>query len=232
MPDLVTRATQTVGSLTGPVDTLAVAGRIVAFVVVAAAGLFLVTRRRVEFTFLHARGVGPLRIAGRRWPRRSCRRRSGPRSGGCSRSSWSSGWGPTDMVTYNAVRSAAKQVFWSTLAAVVVLGLVTSIAVRAESEARTGGRLRQVAARFPWELIVLALAAASYYEVVTRGTQPVENGSRTDRWTACCCCSRSCSSPGLAGSPFAPCGGSCRGCGRTDRRCRRRGTSRSGGCPR
>jgi len=51
VPQLVERAVATVTALTGPVDTLAIAGRAVAFAVVAAAGLFLVTRRRVEYTW-------------------------------------------------------------------------------------------------------------------------------------------------------------------------------------
>jgi hypothetical protein len=174
VPDLVHQATQTVSALTGPVDTLSVAGRVVAFAVVAAAGLFLVTRRRVEFTFLHARGVGPLRLAGKSIGEALLPAALGAAAGwvlGIQLVKW---LGPTDTVTAGAVTSAGRQVLWSTLAAVVVLGLVAAIAVRGESEARMGGRLRTVAARFPWELVVLALAAASYYEVVTRGTAPVD----------------------------------------------------------
>ena len=176
VPQLVTHAAQTVAALEGPVGTLAIAGRIVAFAVVAAAGLFLVTRRRVEFTFLHARGVGPVRIAGKSVAETVLPAAVGAAAGlllGIQLVTW---LGPTDTVTKAAIEDAGKQVFWSTLAAVLVLGLVTAVAVRSESEARTGGRLRTVASRFPWEVIVLALAAASYYEVVTRGTAPVEDG--------------------------------------------------------
>jgi putative ABC transport system permease protein len=179
VPDLVTQATQTVGALDGPVGTLAIAGRVVAFAVVAAAGLFLVTRRRVEFTFLNARGVGPLRLAGKCVAEAIVPAAAGAALGWLLAIELVKWLGPTDTVTSAAVQSAAKQVFWSTLAAVLVLGLVSALAVRGESEARMGGRLRTVAARFPWEIIVLALAAASYYEVVTRGASTAAPGSPT-----------------------------------------------------
>jgi len=178
VPDLVARATQTVAALTGPVETLSIAGRVVAFAVVAAAGLFLVTRRRVEFTFLIARGVGPAQMAGKAIAEAVLPAALGAAAGwvlGVQLVKW---LGPTDSVTEDAVSSAGWQVLWSALAAVVVLGLTAAIAARGESEARMGGRLRTVASRFPWEIVVLALAAASYYEVVTRGTGPVqENGA-------------------------------------------------------
>jgi putative ABC transport system permease protein len=176
LPSLVQQATQTVVALTGPVDTLAVAGRVVALAVVAAAGLFLVSRRRVEFTFLNARGVGPVRIAGR-----SVVEAILPAAAGAAAGWYAGTWlvralGPTGTVTPDAVGSAARQVAWSAGVAVLFLGAVAAVAVRSESEARTGGRLRTVAARFPWEVVVLALAAASYYEVATRGTAPVAQG--------------------------------------------------------
>ncbi|MFL5797527.1 MAG: FtsX-like permease family protein [Actinomycetota bacterium] len=178
VPDLVATATQTVGALTGPVDTLSIAGRVVAFAVVAAAGLFLVTRRRVEFTFLLARGVGPARMAGKAVAEAALPAAVGAAAGwvlGIRLVTW---LGPTTSVTAGAVSSAGWQVLWSALGAVVVLGLTAAVAARGESEVRMGGRLRTVAARFPWEVVVLALAAASYYEVVTRGTGPVaQNGA-------------------------------------------------------
>jgi putative ABC transport system permease protein len=172
----VTQATQTVAALVGPVDTLAIAGRVVAFAVVAAAGLFLVTRRRVEFTFLHARGIGPIRLAGKAIAEALLPAALGAAAGWVAGTALVRWLGPSDTVTSDAISSAARQVLWSALAAVVVLGLVAAIAVRGESEARMGGRLRTVAARFPWEVVVLVLAAASYYEVVTRGTAPLQNG--------------------------------------------------------
>jgi putative ABC transport system permease protein len=177
VPELVSQATETVDALTGPVDTLAIAGRVVAFAVVAAAGLFLVTRRRVEFTFLHARGVGPVRLAGKCVAEAVVPAAAGAALGWLLAIELVKWLGPTDTVTANAVRSAWQQVFWSTLAAVLVLGLVAAVSVRGESEARMGGRLRTVAARFPWELIVLALAAASYYEVVTHGASTAATGA-------------------------------------------------------
>jgi putative ABC transport system permease protein len=176
VPQLVTQAAHTVSSLEGPVGTLAIAGRVVAFAVVAAAGLFLVTRRRVEFTFLHARGVGPVRTAGKSVAETILPAMLGAAAGLVLAVQLVKLLGPTDVVTRAAIEDAARSVFWSTIAAVVVLGLVVAVAARSESEARMGGRLRTVAARFPWEVIVLALAAASYYEVVTRGTAPVEDG--------------------------------------------------------
>ena len=57
---VVRRAHATLAALTGPVESISLTGRLLALVVVAAAGAFAVRRRRGEVLVLSAQGVGGL----------------------------------------------------------------------------------------------------------------------------------------------------------------------------
>src|SRR6266581_238 len=65
LPSLVDEADRTVAGLSAPVDSVALAGRLVALAVVVAAGIYALHRRRVEFSMLLARGVSPLTAGAR-----------------------------------------------------------------------------------------------------------------------------------------------------------------------
>src|SRR5438105_2657452 len=58
LPAVVDQADGTVLSVKGSIDTISLAGRAVALIVVAAAGIYWVDRRRVEVSLLSAKGVG------------------------------------------------------------------------------------------------------------------------------------------------------------------------------
>jgi hypothetical protein len=164
----VTRAEAVVASIRGPVETVATAGRIVALLVVAAAGLFAVRRRRVEYTLLHARGVSPVRLGARAGVEAALPVAVGASAG------LGLGWllvlnlGPGDLIGSEAMDSSIRTVVWSAILALFLLGAAAGLSVRNQSEERSH-RLRTVATRVPWELLVLAVAAASWYEISTRG---------------------------------------------------------------
>lgn len=161
-----------VASITGPVDTIALGGTIVAFVIVAGTAFFTVTRRRIEFNLLHARGISPLRLGFR-----SLAEASLPLAVGAA-----AGWGlaivfvrmlgPPGLIDRSALAEGALEVAWRTGAAVVLYGISATLAVR--SLAHEGfGRLQR-AAHLPWEPIVLVLAGAAFYELNARGTASIE----------------------------------------------------------
>ena len=174
LPTLVENAVQTVGALQGAVDTLALAGRLVALVVLGAVGIYAVHKRRVEMGLLSARGVSPWGVGGK-----SALETLLPAAAGAAL-----GWflgtrlirmlGPSDLISPSAVDSALRQVVWSTIVAILLVGLVTAVAVRGEAEGRAA-RIRGAVARSPWEIAVLALAAAAFYEISTRGTTTVSS---------------------------------------------------------
>src|SRR5947207_4085171 len=62
LPTLVGRADQTVVSLRRSVDTISLAGRLVALAVIAASGIYWVSRRRAEVALLSSRGIGAVGI--------------------------------------------------------------------------------------------------------------------------------------------------------------------------
>ena len=58
-------ARQISDSVAGPVNALVLAARVLALLVLAGSGVFMMRRRRVELAVLNARGVGPVRLGGR-----------------------------------------------------------------------------------------------------------------------------------------------------------------------
>ena len=158
---------EAVAAISGPVTTLSYAGRAVALAALAGAGLFAVRRRRTEFSVLIARGVPPWRLG-----IRTAAEMLAPTLLGGAVGWAGAAWvvrvlGPEGILARPALEDSAR------FAAITLLvGLcAVSIAVAASARAMTAevtGRGLGLAKRFAWEPIVLTLAAASYYEVVTR----------------------------------------------------------------
>ncbi|MGH2702119.1 MAG: FtsX-like permease family protein [Actinomycetota bacterium] len=167
----VRRVEDTVVSITGPVELLSLAGRAVALIVFAAAGVFAVQRRRVEVRLLSSQGVSP----------RSQGLRAALESFLPALLGVVAGWGlayylvraigPTSELSAGVARDALITALQAGVIAVVLYGVVTMLGARREVESGSA-RFRGIVSRLPWEAIVLALAAASFYEIVTRG-EPV-----------------------------------------------------------
>ncbi|MGQ0670662.1 MAG: FtsX-like permease family protein [Actinomycetota bacterium] len=173
LPNIVEQADATVAALSGPVHAVALAGRAVAMAVLVAAAIYALHRRRVEFATLQARGAATSALAVR-----SVVEAVVPATVGVL-----AGWGaaillvrlagPSKLVTTQAVVSALIDSVVTLAVALVLLGAAVGIALRAPAERRPG-RLRRIAARLPWEALVLAAAGAAFYEIRLRGATPID----------------------------------------------------------
>jgi putative ABC transport system permease protein len=172
--DVVRRAHATLAALTGPVESISLTGRLLALVLVAAAAVFAVRRRRGEVAVLIAHGVGGLPVGLRSMVEAALPLAVGGALGYLAGLGLAGTLNPAPGLEPRATAAARREVGLALLAGLLLFGLVTWIAVRSEERERTGRRLGQVLAGPWWELLVLALAAAALYELRTRGGGPVQ----------------------------------------------------------
>jgi len=172
LPFISQQARETVVALEGSVRTVSIAGTIVALVVVAAAGVHWVTRRRTEVALLSAQGVGPARMAAKALLETAIPVAVAAAIGWAGTILLVKLLGPTPLLETGAPGSAARQVLWTSGLALCLLSVVAAVSARRDVEAPPS-RAREALGRAPWEIAVLALAAASLYEILTRGTAPV-----------------------------------------------------------
>jgi putative ABC transport system permease protein len=168
MPEIVDRAGGAVANLRGPVGAVTLAGQVLALAVLGGAAVHGVRRRRAEVELMTARGVSPSAI-GLRWTLAGV----GPVVAGAL-----VGWllaervvewlGPGALDDPAAVRSALWQVGVSAAAGVALLGVSTAVTAREEARESEPGRVRDLAARAPWEVPALLFAAAALYEIGRR----------------------------------------------------------------
>jgi putative ABC transport system permease protein len=175
LPSLVDEADRTVAGLSAPVDSVALAGRLVALAVVVAAGIYALHRRRVEFSMLLARGVSPL-TAGARVALEAVVPTLLGATAGFAAAVWLTRLaGPSDLLTLHAFVAGAVDTAVTLLVALVLLAAAVAVALRAPGERRPG-KVRRLASRVPWEALVLVVAGAALYEIETRGVTPLSPG--------------------------------------------------------
>jgi putative ABC transport system permease protein len=164
--------TEAVASITGPVETIALGGTIVALLIVIGTAFFTVARRRTEFSLLHARGISPLRLGVRSLGEAALPLVMGAVLGWGLALVFVRAAGPPGLIDRSALVDGAMEVAWRTMMAAVLFGIGATLAVRLLAH-EGFGRLQR-AARLPWEPIVLVLAAAAFYELQVRGQGPIE----------------------------------------------------------
>jgi putative ABC transport system permease protein len=144
--------------LRGPVVPVAVAGGLLALVLVAAAGSFWADRRAEEVRLLAARGVGPVPLAGKAALELALPALAGAALGWAVSRLLIDGLGPADDLDPSATSAAAEA---GVAAFVVGLGSAAAVAgLRARGTAeRPLGAARRWPSRVPWELALLAAAA-------------------------------------------------------------------------
>jgi putative ABC transport system permease protein len=182
LPILTDLADETVTSLRGSIETVALAGRLVALLVLAVAGAFWVERRRSEVTLLAAKGAGPVGV----WVKvvlETALPAVAAGVVGLAAARWLVGVLGPDRFDGTAASSAARQAAWSAAAGALLLALVAAFVARRilESNRSAAGR---VAARAPWEAVALTVAGAALYEILTRGVAPIQDAnvpSKIDR---------------------------------------------------
>jgi putative ABC transport system permease protein len=181
LPTVVALADQTVAATTQPVQAISLAGRLVALVLVAAAGMYGVRRRQVEFDLLSSRGLGPPRLGVRSAVEAVLPMAMGAALGWWLATVLVARLGPGAVTDPAALRSSVTQVIWTAAAAIVLFGLVAGAATRNEARERPG-RLKDAASRARWEIAALALAGASLYEILTRGAGASQTGGQPPKF--------------------------------------------------
>ena len=162
---------QVTSTLDPPIGSLGGAGRLVGLAVVAAAGAFWTSRRRLELRQATAGGTSPS-VLGMRAVIEAV-----PAVAAGAVAGWWGGWamvrwvGPSSLISADAISASRHDVVVWTVAALLLLGL--AVGVGAAGQAVAPSRLRAAMARAPWEALPLVLAGAAYYEVRIRGTSTV-----------------------------------------------------------
>lgn len=164
---------ETVTAIEGPVRLISLAGRLVALAVIAAAGMFAYTRRRVEARLLSAQGRTPWWQGAKAAVEAVLPATVGAAIGWFGGQALVGIAGPGDRISDGVATAALQEVVLWTLGSVVLLGIVYGVAAHQETQLGAS-RIRQVIGRIPWEVVLLVLAAASLYEVRTRQGAIVE----------------------------------------------------------
>lgn len=172
--EVVLQTERRLAPVEGPVRLVLVAGLLVAFAVIAGAGVFAVATRRTETGLLFARGMNPLTVAVK-----TCLESLAPAVIGAA-----AGYGlalllvtvggPGGEVGAEAKRTALTFAALSIPISVVLLGLVAGVSFARYSESASE-RLSTMA-RVPWE-IALLLAAGYFYNRLQNGGALVEDES-------------------------------------------------------
>jgi putative ABC transport system permease protein len=181
IPSLVGEASQVADAIKGPVETISSAGRVLALLGVAAAGIYGVRRRRVETSLLTSRGIPPLLQGSLAVVEALLPAIAGAVAGWLMAVLLIRALGPSGFVEAQAQRAALASAGVSVAVGLVLLGVAAAVAARLEFEEVTG-RLPGLASRAPWEAVVLVLAAAAFYELANRGSAVVAGDApRLDR---------------------------------------------------
>ncbi|MDQ1398727.1 MAG: putative transport system permease protein [Acidimicrobiaceae bacterium] len=160
-----------VASAVGPVSLASVA--VAVLVIIAASGTWL-ERRRVELRVLAIRGASPGALAAKAMLELSVPTLAGAAAGLAVAVTTVRWFGPSAMAEPRAVLVASVSALVAALLGLAVGAVVVATRVR-NLNVRSG--VLGEKERLPlWELIVLALAAAAYYELRTRGGAVVSSG--------------------------------------------------------
>ena len=168
-PGIVATSEESVAAVRGPVFTISLAGRLVALAVVGAVGTFALARRRTEFALLAARGVGRLTLGARAGLEALLPIALGTMAGVAVAVLLVRRLGPSDLIDGAAVTAAYGTAGVTALLGASLLAGVTAATLR-ESDA-AGSRFRESVQRTPWIGLAIGLAAASLYEIITRGDE-------------------------------------------------------------
>jgi putative ABC transport system permease protein len=169
IPDVLRRALDVQASIVGPVAGLSLAGSLLALAGMGVAGVYAVRRRRAELTLLVARGVGRLRLGLRTIVEVLLPLAVGGGLGWAAAVAVVKAAGPSAVMEQAALQASGRPAILWILAAMVLIAFVVARTAGRELSPPPG-RVATAAGRAPWEAVVLALAAASLYEIVMRGT--------------------------------------------------------------
>ncbi|MDQ3962373.1 MAG: hypothetical protein M3277_00415 [Actinomycetota bacterium] len=168
---MMDRIRATLTSLDASVRIVALGGQGAALFAIGGAGIFLARRRRNEIRLLLAQGVSPTGIGSRFAAETILPVFLGIAAGAALSQVLVRSVGPSSTLDPAAMRDALRGVAVVAGLAVALLGLVMASSARKEIEIGFP-RIRRSLGRTPWEVVLLALAVAAYYEIA-RGRSAV-----------------------------------------------------------
>lgn len=161
LPTMLDRAQLLVDGLRGPVVPVATGGAVLALLLVAAAGSYWADRRATEVRLLVSRGVSPFALGVK-----AVLELAVPAALGTALGWWAARGlvvlvGPSAHLDPAAPRQAAGTAVLSLVVSLVLLATVAGVRTRAATERPLGARRRWYVGA-PWELLLMAGAAAAY----------------------------------------------------------------------
>ncbi|WP_138760733.1 FtsX-like permease family protein [Modestobacter altitudinis] len=165
--DAVDRAELVESGLRGPVVPVAVAGALLALVLVASAGSFWADRRATEVRLLAARGVGPVPLAGKAALELGLPALAGAAAGWAAARVLTSGLGPADDLDPSATSAAVVAAVAAFVVGLGAAAVVAGLRARGTAERPLGAAPRWPA-RVPWELVLLLGAGWCWLLLQTR----------------------------------------------------------------
>ena len=157
----VDQATTIERGLQGPVVPVAVAGALLALVLVASAGSFWADRRAAEVRLLAARGVGPVPLAGKAALELGLPALAGAALGWAASRLLTAALGPADDLDPSATSAALLAGGAAFVVGLLCAAVVAGLRARGTAERPLGAAPRWPS-RVPWELLLLGAAAACW----------------------------------------------------------------------
>ncbi len=179
-PAIVNDAKDTIAALEGPVLVLSLAGRLVALAVIAAAGAYLIVSRKTEAQLMSARGMTNLQQGMRASIETLLPALLGVAIGAVIGYFLVIAVGPSDLIAKEDVTSAIFQSGYTLIAGSIALAGAAALTVRTLTAPNE--KKRNAFTRVPWEVPILVLAGAAFYEITTRDSVIIEgaDGDRID----------------------------------------------------
>ena len=145
---------QRLAAVAGPIHVLFVAALVIAFGVVAAAGIFSFSSRRVDAGVLSVRGWGPGRMGVKAALESALPSIVGAVAGFLVATAMIVWLGPTGIIEPSARTSAVVGSLVAMVAVIALVGTVTAFAFASKHEPRAG--LARLVMFLPWEILALA----------------------------------------------------------------------------
>jgi putative ABC transport system permease protein len=175
LPEAVSRASLIERGLQGPVIPVAVAGGLLALVLVASAGSFWADRRANEVRLLAARGVGPVPLAGKAALELGLPALVGAAVGWAVSRLLIAGLGPANDLDPSATRAAVLAGVAAFVVGLTCAAVVAGLRARGTAERPLGAAPRWPS-RLPWELALLVAAAWCWALLENRDALVLDHG--------------------------------------------------------
>lgn len=183
LPFVTRRSASVVTALRAAVAPVAVAGTLVALLLVVAAGSYWADRRRLEVRLLAAKGVGPAAIGAKAVLELAAPALIGGVAGWGAAAGLVRLLGPSPLLDPAGIRRGLWLALAAVVLGVVLLGVLAAIRARSAADAAPAAVRAHGRRPVPWELAVLVLAAVALWRLVDgpAGPGPSASGDTAPR---------------------------------------------------